>query len=102
MATSGTIREVTTVATSVRRVAVEDLAAHLATLEAELSEGKAIEVMRGDKVIAELRGKTAVTVPLSRPDVAAMKARLRATWGDTVLPSGTMTEVVRNDRDGRG
>jgi hypothetical protein len=65
MATHATIRDV-------QRVDVEDLTSHLATLESELSGGRAIELMRGERVIAELRAPT-----LIRPDggVEALGAR---------------------------
>jgi len=95
MATAGTVREMVT------RVSVEELTSHLATLEAELSDGRLIELVRGETVIAEVRAKdmNQASVAAELPD---FMGRLRANWGDTVLPLGTGTALVREDRDSRG
>lgn len=95
MATAGTVREMVT------RVSVDELASHLATLEAELSDGRSIELVRGETVIAEVRAKEVehTVAPVELPD---FMGRLRANWGDTVLPLGTGTSIVREDRDSRG
>jgi len=102
MATTETIRDIESA--KVQRVQVEDLAQHLATLEQELSEGRSIELVRGNTIVAEVHApKTPPAVQIvGRPDLERMKARLRDTWGDQVFPSGTGAQWVREDRDARG
>ena len=107
MASMETVRDIQAAksdAVALRRMSVEDLPAHIATLEAELREGGAIELTRGEVVVAELRApKIAVELNSSgRAPLPDFGARLKELWGDTVLPSGTMTRVIREDRDGRG
>lgn len=98
MGASGIVRDVA--AGGALRIAVEDLASHLATLEAELSGGRAIELVRGGVVVAEVRGVDAIAnaAPKPMPD---LKARLRSIWGDKPLDVN-MTAVIREDRDARG
>jgi hypothetical protein len=67
----------------VMRIAIEDLGAHVATLEAELRGVRAIELTRGDMVVAEL------------PD---FMARLREIYGDKPLDVDT-TEWIREGRE---
>jgi len=97
MATSTTIRD------SVLQVAVEDLVSHLATLEAELSLGRSIELLRGETVIAEMRAPKTEVAGLGsvaeRP-LPDFMGRMKAIWGDTVFPEGTGVRLVRADRDG--
>ena len=93
MASSGTIREVG--GGGAQRIAVEDLASHLATLEAELSGGRAIELVRGGVVVAEVRGVKPIEDERPMPD---FKARLRDIWGTRPVDVD-MTAVVRSDRD---
>ncbi len=95
MASSGTIREVS--GGGAQRIAVEDLASHLATLEAELSGGRAIELVRGGVVVAEvrapIRGGFARHVP-------QLKAQMKAIFGDEVLDVDTAAWVAEGrDRD---
>jgi hypothetical protein len=87
---------------AVTRVAVEDLASHLATLEKELGEVPLIEVVRGDTVIAEMRAPRQVSavVPAKARPMPDFMARLKAIYGDEVLPAGTTTKWIRDDRDG--
>lgn len=91
MAATGTIREVV----GAQRIAVEDLASHLATLEAELSGGRAIELVRGGTVVAEVRAVSS----MDQGPVPDFHARLRSIWGEKPLDVD-MTAVVRRDRDG--
>jgi len=102
MATSETIRDIE--GAKVQRIQVDDLAQHLATLEQELSEGRSIELVRGNTIVAEVHApKTPPAVQIvGRPDLERMKARLRDTWGDQVFPSGTGAQWIREDRDARG
>ena len=95
MASSGAMREV--IGNGVQRVAVEGLASHLETLEVELSGGRAIELVRGGVVVAEVRGVEAGAEATSEamPD---FKGRLRDIWGGTPLDVD-MTTVIREDRD---
>ena len=88
---------------SVQRIPVEELAGHLATLESELSDGRSIEIMRGDAVIAEVKAKALPPSPPAgskryRPDFAA---QLKEMWGDKVFDTDG-TQIIREDRDARG
>jgi hypothetical protein len=96
MATVGTIRD------AVTRVAVEDLVSHLATLETELGQVPLIEVVRGETVIAEMRApkQMPAAVQLAVQPVPDFMARLKKIYGDEVLPAGTTTKWIRDDRDG--
>jgi len=100
MATTSTIRGEVVSADRVQRIAVEDMDKHLATLEAELSEGKSIELVRGEVVIAEVRAPKWVKLDTRSfaermPD---FESRLRRIYGDTVLDVDT-TAWISEDRD---
>ena len=98
MATEGTIRD------AVVRLSVDDLSAHLATLEEELSGGKSIELVRGETVIAEVRApvQRAVSEDPETRYIPDFMGRMKAIWGDKVFPEGYLTGIIREDRDGRG
>ncbi len=86
---------------SVLRIPIEELPAHLATLEVELEGGRYIELVRDGNVIADVRAPaTCVSrrvLPASeRPD---FMARMKARWGDKPLNVDT-TAWIREDRDG--
>jgi hypothetical protein len=85
-----------------RRIAVEELGSHLATLEAELSDGRAIELMRGEKLIAEVRApggaQAAVEAAPDRPAMPDFMAMLREIYGDKPLDVDT-TEWIREGRE---
>lgn len=94
-------------AQEVLRVPVEELGEHLDTLEAELSGGRAIELVRGGKVIAEIRSKPGAEVAVGRaeaevPPLPDFMGRMREIWGDKVFPEGTGVKMLREDRDARG
>jgi hypothetical protein len=95
-----------TVRVSVLRMDVADFGDHLATLEAELSGGRCIELVRGDVVVAEVRPKSHPVVPVSVAtadrELPDFLGRMKAIWGDKVFPEGYMTEAIREDRDARG
>lgn len=103
MASPGTIREVA--GSGTRRIALDDLASHLETLEAELSGGRAVQLVRGETVIAEIRAPQPVAMrmaddtPRKLPD---FMGQMRAIWGDEVFPEGTGARWIREDRDARG
>jgi hypothetical protein len=82
------------------RIAVEDLGAHLATLEAELRSVRAIELTRGEKVIAEIHPAQALEVADSRtlPELPDFMAMLRDIYGDKPLDVDT-TEWIREGRE---
>jgi len=82
------------------RIRVEDLGQHLATLESELSDGRSIELVRNERVVAELRAKT--EQEHVRPAMPDFMGRMKAIWGDKVFPEGYMTQAIREDRDARG
>lgn len=82
------------------RVDIEDLPAHLPTIEAELEGGRPIELLRDGQVIAEIRGRELKTELGSRhPPMPDFLARLRRIYGNTPLAVDT-TAWVREDRDG--
>jgi hypothetical protein len=95
-----------TVRESVLRINVDDMGDHLATLEAELSGGRCIELVRGAMVVAELRAKGVPAQPVSGPpaarEVPDFMGRMKAIWGDKQFPEGYMTQAIREDRDARG
>ncbi|MBB5066796.1 hypothetical protein [Granulicella mallensis] len=102
MGTTNTVREDMPSMGRVQRIAVEDMDKHLATLEAELSGGGAIELVRGDAVIAEVRAPQSVSVD-TRPFSARMpdfKAQMREVFGDVVLDVDT-TSWIEDDREDR-
>ena len=81
------------------RMQIEELPAHLATIETELQDARRIELLRGETVIAELtkpshvEGKDALERS-KRPDFAA---RLKEMWGDKIFEDST--PLIRADRD---
>jgi hypothetical protein len=85
---------------AVVRIAVEDLGAHLATLEAELSGAAAIELTRGERVIAEMRApQPAQAAHLApQPELPDFMAMLREIYGDKPLNVDT-TEWIREGRE---
>lgn len=82
------------------RIAIEDLGAHVATLEAELRSVSAIELTRGETVIAEIYPKQPVHAAElgPRPEMPDFMARLREIYGDTPLNVDT-TEWIREGRE---
>jgi len=81
------------------RIAVEDLGAHLATLEAELTGVRAIELTRGERVIAEIHPTQELEATDLRPlpEMPDFMARLREIYGDKPLDVDT-TEWIREGR----
>ena len=73
----------TTVPELIIRVPVDELPAHLAQLETELSNGRMIEIVQGDLVIAEVRAREAN--PVVRPHAPDFMARMRARLGRSRL-----------------
>ncbi len=88
----------------VLRIAVENVSGLPAGLEAELAQGQRFELVRGNKVIAEVRAPEA-DPEAQQPRVTAAtfdwEAQRRQMWGDRVFDVDT-TEWIREDRDGRG
>jgi hypothetical protein len=84
----------------VMRIAIEDLGAHVATLEAELRGVRAIELTRGDMVVAEVVARTPLEVSDDRPqpELPDFMARLREIYGDKPLDVDT-TEWIREGRE---
>lgn len=82
------------------RIPVEELPEHLATLEDELRGGRAIELVRGEHVVAEVRAKENVTLEGKKRPVPDFMGRMKTIFGDQVFPDGYMTDAVRRDRDG--
>ena len=95
MATSVQTHEQATI-----RIRMEELSGLPAEFEAELAEGRPVEFVRGDKVIAEARAPEP-----EQPRVTAatfdFEAQRRQMWGDRVFDVDT-TEWIREDRDARG
>ena len=83
-----------------QRVPIEELAAHLPTLEAELDHGRYIQILSGNRLIAEMRTPEKQVISdkppgmSERPDFAA---RLKEMWGDRVFEDSTQS--IRQDRD---
>ena len=96
MATTATTRDL------VVRVSIDDFGSHLPTLELELSAGRSIELVRGETVIAEMHApiRVAECSDIVERPVPDFMARLRNIYGDEVLPAGTTTKWIRDDRDG--
>ena len=68
------------------RVPVEELAAHRASLEAALADGRCVELVRGDTVIADIRARE--TKPESGkqdPEMPDFMARMKQMWGRSDL-----------------
>jgi hypothetical protein len=82
------------------RIAVEDLGAHLATLEVELRGVRAIELTRGEKVIAEIHPAQPLEAVDSRPlpELPDFMAMLHEIYGDKPLDVDT-TEWIREGRE---
>jgi len=100
MGASTTIPE-QTAAGNVQRIPVEELSAHLATLESELSDGRSIEIMRGDAVIAEIVAKKVIPTAQGERVIPDFMGRMKARWGERILDSDG-TQIIREDRDARG
>ena len=82
----------------VLRIPVEDLPAHLATLEAELEGGRRIELVRGNDVVADVRAREIeLPMPGVRPGAPDFMARMKAMWGDRIFEDST--ELIRRERD---
>lgn len=103
MAASTTVRE------SVVRIAVDDLVSHLGTLEAELGQGRSIELVRGERVIAEVRAPQEAAPMVEAGSAAGdgrplpdFMGRLKAIYGDKVYPAGTAVKWVREGRGDDG
>ena len=81
------------------RIAMEDLGAHVATLEAQLRSVRAIELMRGETVIAEINPrqplKAADPELVEMPDFMAI---LREIYGDKPLDVDT-TKWIQEGRE---
>jgi len=86
----------------VMRIAIEDFSAHLATLEADLRGVSAIELTRGETVIAEIHPKQAMqgTERRSPPKMPDFMARMRANFGDKLLDVDT-TAWIDEEREDR-
>ena len=77
-----------------KSVSVRDLRYDFPKVERILREGKEIRVTKRGKVIARLAPEPQTTPP----PVPDFMGRLRAIYGDRVLPT-TGAEIVRQDRD---
>jgi hypothetical protein len=100
MGATNTIREDALSVGRVQRIAIEDIDKHLATLEIELSGGRSIELVRGERVIAEVRAPERVVLDL-RPFSERMpdfKAQMREVFGDVTLDLDT-TAWIEEDRE---
>jgi hypothetical protein len=87
----------------IRRIDVDELPRHLSSLEQELGNDGAIELTRNDLVIAEVRAKV-VPIPsqsAARRPIPDFEARLRELFPGGPLSTDS-TELIREDRDGRG
>jgi hypothetical protein len=81
----------------VMRIAIEDLGAHVATLEAELRGVRAIELTRDDMVVADIRPRQAMELK-PQPALPDFMAMLHEIYGDKPLDVDT-TEWIREDRE---
>jgi hypothetical protein len=79
------------------RIAIEDLGAHVATLEAELRGMKAIELTSGDAVVAEIHPTQSLELQ-PQPELPDFMAMLREIYGDKPLDVDT-TEWIREGRE---
>jgi hypothetical protein len=86
----------------VMRIAIEDLGAHVATLEAELRSVSAIELTRGETVIAEIHPKQVLhgTDTRPRPEMPDFMARMQENFGDKPLNVDT-TAWIDEEREDR-
>jgi hypothetical protein len=96
MAISETIRDME--GAKVQRIQVDDLAQHLATLEQELSEGRSIELARGETVFAEVRAKTSLASEDKPWIIPDFLGQMREAFGDQVFPIGTALSWIDEDR----
>ncbi len=82
----------------VLRLQVEELPAHLPTLEAELKNVLRIEILREGKVVAEIRAREPESLDQAeRPEMPDFMARMKQMWGDRVFEDST--PLIRADRD---
>ena len=83
------------------RIAIEDLGAHVATLEAELRSVSAIELTRGETVIAEIHPRQVlhVTDAKSQPKMPDFMARMRENFGDKSLNVDTTAWIDEERAD---
>jgi len=79
------------------RIAIEDLPAHVATLEAELRGVRAIELTRDEVVVAEIHPKQPLDLK-PQPDLPDFMAMLHEIYGDKPLDVDT-TEWIREGRE---
>ena len=79
------------------RIAIEDIGAHAATLEAELRGMKAIELTSGDVVVAEIHPAQSRELQ-AQPELPDFMAMLREIYGDKPLDVDT-TEWIREGRE---
>ena len=77
-----------------KTVTVRDLRYDFPKVERILREGKEVQITKRGKVIAIL----APQVPSVPPPMPDFMGRLRAIYGDKILPVPG-SEIVRNDRD---
>ena len=96
MATSETIRDIE--GAKVQRIQVDDLAQHLATLEQELTEGRSIELARGETVVAELRAKATLADEEKPWVIPDFMGQMREVFGDYVFPTGTGLKWINEGR----
>jgi len=99
MDTTATVRE--TYSAKVQRVPIEELAQHLATLEQELSEGRSIELVRGETIVAEVRAKAAPAAEEKAWVTPDFLGQMREVFGDYVFPDGTALKWIDEDRGPR-
>ena len=93
----GSSSVVTKPGNGVMQIAIEDLGAHVATLEAELRSMKAIELTSGDVVVAEIRPTQSLELQ-AQPELPDFMAMLREIYGDKPLDVDT-TEWIREGRE---
>ena len=81
------------------RIHVEDVSGLPSELEAELAEGRRVELVRGETVIAKLQVSSADAT--RRPFLERMPdfmARLKEQYGDQIFSDSTA--LIRADRNG--
>ena len=84
----------------VLRIRIDDLPGLPEDLETELAAGRRIELVRADKVVAEVR-EPGVQLPQVTAANFDWAAQLKEMWGDRVFDVDT-TQWIREDRDARG
>lgn len=89
---------------TVRQVELDELGENLATLREELSEGHALQLVKGGRVVADVvpRVEDSIAVPEVSAGRQDFADRMRAAWGDQRFPEGFGVRLIREDRDGRG